>query len=111
VTTDVERLHVEHLKFQETGLFTDELRGVLQGLRGIPLAGTSYSWADLDGTTTRLVISALAATTDIANVLINRGEFDDAVITTMAGLRVFPGCDELLDLEQKVLFHKSRSRT
>jgi hypothetical protein len=104
VTTDVERLHVEHLKFQETGLFTDELRGLLKGMRDIPLAGTSYSWADLDGTTTRLVMSALAITTDVATVLIGKNELNSASVAAMAGLRIFPGCEELLDLQKKCLY-------
>lgn len=110
VTTDVERLHIEHLKFQETGLFTKELRGLLKGMRDIPLAGTSYTWADLDGTTTRLVMSALAITTDVAKVLIEQNELNSASVATMAGLRIFPGCEELLELQQKVVTYRRQVR-
>jgi hypothetical protein len=72
-------------------------------MRDIPLAGTAYSWADLDGTTTRLVMSALTITVDVAHIALDQEALDDAMLATSAGLRVFPGCDELLDIQRTCL--------
>ena len=105
VVTDADRLQSEYEQFMESHLVTDELRRLLGGMRDIPLAGTTYSWADLDGTTTRLVMSALVITADIARVCLDTGVISDALLATAAGLRVFPGCEELLDLQQQCLDH------
>lgn len=103
VTTDADRLQRAYVRLKETHVIDDEMRLLLRGMRDIPLAGTSYSWADLDGTTTRLVMSALAVTVDVARIGIEIGNIDDAVVATAAGLRVFPGCEELLDLQKLCL--------
>lgn len=112
VVTDADRLRSAHARFMESHVVTDELRNLLGGMRDIPLAGTTYSWADLDGTTTRLVMSALVITVDIARVCLEGDALDDALLATTAGLRVFPGCDELLELQQQCfdrLVHMQRS--
>lgn len=112
VVTDADRLRSAHARFMESHVVTDELRNLLGGMRDIPLAGTTYSWADLDGTTTRLVMSALVVTVDIARVCLEGDALDDALLATTAGLRVFPGCDELLELQQQCfdrLVHMQRS--
>jgi hypothetical protein len=108
VITDFDRLKVAHAEFVKTNDFTEELRGLLQGIRDIPLAGTSYSWADLDGTTTRLVMSALSISTNIATVLVEQGNLESASIATMAGLRILPGCDELLEIQEECLHRAVR---
>ena len=105
VVTDADRLQSEYERFMESHTMTGELRRLLGGMRDIPLAGTTYSWADLDGTTTRLVMSALIVTEDIAQVCLDTGVISDALLATAAGLRVFPGCEELLDLQQQCLAH------
>ncbi len=83
-----------------------ELRGLLTYLswvRDVPLAGTGYSWADLDGTTTRLVILALTASREVATWAIENGDMEALSIAVSAGLRVMPGDEELLRLQSSFL--------
>ena len=103
IVTDAERLSVEYQRFKEAQVMSAEFRSLLAGMRDIPLAGTAYSWADLDGTTTRLVMSALTITVDVAYIALDQGALDDAMLASSAGLRVFPGCDELLDIQRACL--------
>ena len=103
IVTDAERLSMEYQRFKESLVMSADLRSLLAGMRDIPLAGTAYSWADLDGTTTRLVMSALTITVDVARVSLERSAIEDAMLATSAGLRVFPGCDELLDIQRTCL--------
>ena len=54
-------------------------------------------------------MSALAVTVDVARIGIEIGNIDDVMVATAAGLRVFPGCEELLDLQKLCLDRVSRS--
>jgi len=71
----------------------------LSDVRDVPFAGTSYMWADLDGTTTRLVILAVTAATEVAMWAFEAGNLPVFQIAITAGLRVFPGHEELLGLQ------------
>ena len=81
----------------------------LSNVRDVPFAGTSYSWADLDGTTTRLVILAITASLEVATWALATGNMAALEIAVTAGLRVFPGHEELLALqaEAKLRCHNS----
>ncbi len=103
IVTDADRVMVEHQRFKETQKMSPDLRLLLSGMRDIPLAGTAYSWADLDGTTTRLVMAALKITVEVGQGCLTSGALDDAMLATAAGLRVFPGCDELLEIQERCL--------
>ena len=71
----------------------------LSWVRDVPFAGTAYSWADLDGTTTRLVILALTASREVATWAAREGDMESMSIAISAGLRVMPGDEELLALQ------------
>jgi len=73
----------------------------LSHVRDVPFAGTSYSWADLDGTTTRLIILAITAAMEVALWALATGDMTAFEIAVTAGLRVFPGHEELLALQQE----------
>jgi len=73
----------------------------LSNVRDVPFAGTSYMWADLDGTTTRLVILAITAATEVAMWALETGDMSAFQIAITAGLRVFPGHEDLLELQAK----------
>ena len=75
-------------------------------MRDVPFAGTSYSWADLDGTTTRLAITAAL---EVASWALTAGDSTAFEIAITAGLRVLPGHEELLALqdEAKLRCHNS----
>jgi hypothetical protein len=75
----------------------------LQWLRDVPFAGTSYSWADLDGSTTRLVILGVTAATEVARWALRHQNADALTSAVRAGLRVMPGNEELLELQRSAL--------
>jgi hypothetical protein len=75
----------------------------LSWVRDVPFAGTAYSWADLDGTTTRLVILALTASREVATWASKVGDMESMGIAISAGLRVMPGDEELLALQTSFL--------
>jgi hypothetical protein len=86
-----------------------EIVRALSYVRDVPFAGTSYSWADLDGTTTRLVILVITAAMEVALWALATGEMTAFAVAITAGLRVFPGHEELLALqkEAKLRCHNS----
>ena len=86
-----------------------EIVRALSHVRDVPFAGTSYSWADLDGTTTRLIILAITAAMEVALWALATGDMTAFEIAVTAGLRVFPGHEELLALqdEAKLRCHNS----
>lgn len=80
---------------------SSEIVRALSHVRDVPFAGTSYSWADLDGTTTRLVILALTSATEVALWALGAGDTAAFETAITAGLRVFPGHEELLALQEQ----------
>ena len=95
--------------FRKDSRNSSEIVRALSHVRDVPFAGTSYSWADLDGTTTRLVILAITAAMEVASWALATGDSTAFEIATTAGLRVFPGHEELLALqdEAKLRCHDS----
>jgi hypothetical protein len=95
--------------FRKNSENSSEIIKVLSHVRDVPFAGTSYSWADLDGTTTRLVILAITASIEVARWALIAGNTAAFEIAITAGLRVFPGHEELLALQEeaKLQCHKS----
>jgi len=89
-----------------------EIVRALSHVRDVPFAGTSYSWADLDGTTTRLVILSITAALEVALWALSAGDMAAFETAVTAGLRVFPGHEELLALqnEAKLRCHDSGFR-
>jgi hypothetical protein len=85
--------------FRNDSRNSSEIVRALSHIRDVPFAGTSYSWADLDGTTTRLVILAISAAMEVALWALASGDMSAFEIAVTAGLRVFPGHEELLKLQ------------
>ena len=108
ITDDV--LMVNALQsFRKDSENSSEIVRALSYVRDVPFAGTSYSWADLDGTTTRLVILAITAAMEVATWALAIGDMAAFEVAVTAGLRVFPGHEELLALQEqaKVQCHNS----
>lgn len=103
VTTDAQLLRNAIERFRRNSAPDAELEYELARLRDMPFAGTSYSWADLDGTTTRLIIQATEAAEEVAKWSLENDRPDLLQVATAAGLRVMPGNEELLRLQGKVL--------
>jgi hypothetical protein len=99
--------------FRKNSENSSEIIKVLSHVRDVPFAGTSYSWADLDGTTTRLVILAITASIEVARWALIAGNTAAFEIAITAGLRVFPGHEELLALQEeaKLQCHKSATHS
>ena len=95
--------------FRKDSRNSHEIVRALSHVRDVPFAGTSYSWADLDGTTTRLVILAVTAAMEVASWALTAGDSTAFEIAITAGLRVLPGHEELLALqdEAKLRCHNS----
>ena len=87
--------------FRKDSRNSSEVVRALSHVRDVPFAGTSYSWADLDGTTTRLVILAITAAMEVASWALTAGDSTAFEIAVTAGLRVFPGHEELLALQEE----------
>lgn len=103
ITTD-ECLIADSLReFRSDPRASAELLTYLPWVRDVPFAGTGYSWADLDGTTTRLVILALTASREVATWAVESNDMEALNIAISAGLRVMPGDEELLRLQSSFL--------
>ena len=87
--------------FRKNSKNSSEIVRALSHVRDVPFAGTSYSWADLDGTTTRLVILATTAAIEVASWALTVEDSAAFEIAITGGLRVFPGHEELLALQEQ----------
>lgn len=103
IVTDAELLEGSLRGFSEGTVDIDVVVRHLSGIRDVPFAGTAYTWADLDGTTTRLVILAMEAATTVAHWALEHGRRDVLTAAVGAGLRVMPGCEELLALQEGIV--------
>jgi hypothetical protein len=100
ITTDFELLRESLMLFRENNINHRLLADQLAEIRDVPFSGTSYEWADLDGTTTRLIITAMQASQELAEYAKSIGDVDLMTVAVSAGLRVMPGCEELLLIQQ-----------
>ena len=75
----------------------------LSGVRDVPFAGTGYLWADLDGSTTRIVITVMDAVDRVIELGRERNDTPSIVTAVRAGLRVMPGDEQLLELQRSLL--------
>ena len=110
LTTDFDLLNnaLQTFRLDESSavLLADEL----EKIRDIPFAGANYMWADLDGTTTRMVVTALQASVELATWAKENGNVSMFLGAIKAGLRVLPGCEELLTIQQSFISDQSMSR-
>lgn len=100
ITTDVEVLE-RALRTGCLGSVDDALRLV----RDMPFAGTNYLWADLDGSTTRIVMTVMKAVSMAIDLASESGETETIARAVRAGLRVMPGDEDLLAAQQALLSH------
>lgn len=110
LTTDFDLLHGALTVFKRDEVEVDELVRQLSMIRDSPLAGTNYTWADLDGSTTRMVMVAMDAALSVAQWAESNNDTDAFLVAVKAGLRVMPGCDELLQLQNSFLSSRLLSR-
>lgn len=111
LVTDAELLEKVLVAFEQDNSLWKPLADMLFTIRDAPLAGTEFSWADLDGTTTRLTILAVEASSMLAHWARDNGKTSLALRATSAGLRVLPGCEELLEIEQSFMPSVCTSRS
>jgi hypothetical protein len=110
LVTDFDLLHQALLKFREDKGQVSVLAAELRLIRDIPFAGVNYMWADLDGTTTRLVMLAIQATTELAEWARSNNDFEMCEVAVKAGLRVMPGQEELLAIQHSFISQRSMSQ-
>jgi two-component SAPR family response regulator len=103
ITTDYELLRHSLARFREDCSQHHELAQQLAEIRDVPFSGTSYEWADLDGTTTRLIITAMQASQELAEYAKSVSDVDLMMVAVAAGLRVMPGSEDLLEIQQSFI--------
>jgi two-component SAPR family response regulator len=81
----------------------DAVAHVLGLVRDVPFAGATYQWADLDGSTTRVIISVMQAVDMVISVGQQMGRADLVLAGTRAGLRVMPGDQRLLAIQASLV--------
>ena len=111
ITTDYELLRHSLGAFREDCSQYHELAHQLAEIRDVPFSGTSYEWADLDGTTTRLIITAMQAAQELAEHAKSVGDVELMMVAVSAGLRVMPGCEDLLQIQEEFLAMKVHPRS
>jgi hypothetical protein len=74
------------------------LAGGLERIRGVPLIGTNWVWADDNHLSSNMAMAASALATDLAALRLQLGQTAAAVAATTVGLQVIPGNDELTRL-------------
>ncbi len=110
ITTDFNVLSAALRSFRENKATAPTLLQELNNIRDIPFAGANYMWADLDGTTTRMVVTAFQASKELAEWAQAHGEIDMCMAAVKAGLRVLPGCEELLAIQHSFISNTSMSQ-
>ena len=81
----------------------DAVAQVLSLVRDVPFAGAAYQWAELDGSTTRAIISVMRAVDMVISVGQQMGRADLVLAGTRAGLRVMPGDERLLAIQASLV--------
>ena len=110
VTTDFDVLRAALSAFRQDQSTATALLKELTSIRDIPFAGANYMWADLDGTTTRMVVTAVHASRELAEWARDKGKTDVCMAAVKAGLRVLPGCEELLEIQHSFISNTSMSQ-
>jgi hypothetical protein len=110
VTTDFDVLSAALSAFRQDQSTATALLNELNSIRDIPFAGANYMWADLDGSTTRMVVTAIHASRELAEWARDHGETDVCMAAVKAGLRVLPGCEELLEIQHSFISNTSMSQ-
>jgi hypothetical protein len=70
-------------------------------IQGMPFAGTSYLWPDAEGVTSSLVLLAITAAGDLANLYLSVDDIDGVFWATGQGLKVLAGHEELIALRMR----------
>jgi DNA-binding SARP family transcriptional activator len=87
------------------------LAGALPLLRGVPLDGREWLWADEQFVASSLAVKAAGMAIDLATSRLRAGEVADALVATEAGLRIIPGHEELVRLSIQAWVDKGDRRT
>lgn len=109
LVTDFDLLQRALLEFRRNKCSAHQLASELDRIRDVPFAGANYMWADLDGTTTRMVLLALEASNELAEWAKAQNEVQLCSIAVKAGLRVMPGDEELLAIQHSFISQRSMS--
>ena len=108
--TDFDLLRCALIEFRNNPSSHALLTHELSMIRDSPFAGVNYMWADLDGTTTRMVVLALDAACELATWAQSVGDVETCMTAVKAGLRVMPGHEELLEIQNSFISKRSMSQ-
>ncbi|WP_116996855.1 bacterial transcriptional activator domain-containing protein [Desertimonas flava] len=77
------------------------LRPAVELVRGMPFAGTSYLWPDVEGLTSNLVLLTTSVTAEYARLALDAGDVDGVFWATGQGLNVLPGQESLIGVRMR----------
>ncbi|MDQ6616592.1 MAG: hypothetical protein M3083_18075 [Actinomycetota bacterium] len=80
---------------------TEALAGGLHLVRGAPLAGEKWLWADENHLSTNLAMLGSAVATELAAQRLKAGQTETAIDATTVGLEVIPNNEELIRLRMQ----------
>lgn len=109
LVTDFDLLQQALFEFRNNKCSARQLASELGRIRDIPFAGANYMWADLDGTTTRMVLLALEASHELAEWARTKNDVQLCSTAVKAGLRVMPGDEQLLAIQHSFISQRSMS--
>lgn len=110
LVTDFDLISSSLHDFRRDSSFATSLANELNLVRDIPFAGVNYMWADLDGTTTRMVMLVLQASCELAEWARENNDVEMCWVAVRAGLRVMPGHEELLAIQNSFISQRSMSQ-
>lgn len=98
VITDVDVLReaVTHARLRPEESGVDRLRSALELVRGVPFAGSSYTWSDGIGVCGEAATLVVRAATMMAEMCQENGDIDGVYWATAKGLMALPGHEELV---------------
>lgn len=100
VVSDVDLFgtHVLHARRSSGQQRASALRAALALVRGAPLLGANYRWADDEALTSSLTLLVVDAARDLGEVCLRSGDHAAVLQATAVGLGVLPGHEELVAL-------------
>jgi hypothetical protein len=102
ISTDAENLR-DALIAVESKSSESSVRRLQQSLlhvRGLPFSSVSYAWADAEGITSTLVWQVTRAVEHVARIATAQGDRTTLLDAVAAGLRMSPGEETFLELEE-----------
>lgn len=98
---DLVRRRLDRARSQSAAATVRTLQPALALLRGMPLAGTDYHWAEAEAVSSSLVHQATSVATLLGRAALAVGDADLTLLAAAVGLGILPGHEELVGLRME----------